>query len=226
MAIIQTKKLTKIYKNGENKVPVLDQIDLIIEQGEMIALTGPSGAGKSTLMYLLGCLDVCTSGEYILNGKDISGLTLQQLAEVRNKEFGFVFQNFHLLPDLDATENVLLPQLYGGINQNEARKRAHSLLELVGLGHRLEYYPHQLSGGQKQRIAIARALAMDPKIILADEPTGNLDTENAKLILELLGTINQMQKTTMVIVTHDPKISNGMQRCIGLLDGKINFDKR
>lgn len=225
MPTIEIKKLFKKYKNGDTEVVVLNQVDLKIEQGETIALTGPSGAGKTTLMHLLGCLDIPTSGQYILEGQEISTLTKKQLARIRNQKIGFVFQNFHLLPDLNALENVILPQIYGGIPQLQARQKGQQLLELVGLSSRLSHYPHQLSGGQKQRVAIARALVMDPKILLADEPTGNLDSENTQQILDLFTKINASQQTTLVIVTHSTEVTCYMRRCIQLRDGQIISDQ-
>lgn len=224
MTLIQTKKLTKIFKNGETASVILNQIDLIIEAGEFVALTGSSGSGKTTLMHLLGCLDFPTSGDVFLAGQKVSAFSTHQLAAVRNQQIGFVFQNFHLLNDLNAVENVVLPQLYGGISEQQARYRARELLELVGLEHRLLHYPNQLSGGQKQRIAIARALAMNPLILLADEPTGNLDSENTQLVINLFCTINQLKKTTIVIVTHEKAIAQRAQRCVTIKDGSIASD--
>ncbi len=224
MSLIQTKKLTKIFKNGETSSVILNQIDLTVEAGEFVALTGSSGSGKTTLMHLLGCLDFPTSGDVFLAGQQVSALSTQQLAAVRNQQIGFVFQNFHLLNDLNAVENVVLPQLYGGISEKQARCQAHELLELVGLGHRLSHYPNQLSGGQKQRIAIARALAMNPLILLADEPTGNLDSENSQLVIDLFCTINQLKKTTIIIVTHEKAIAQRAQRCVTIKDGSIASD--
>lgn len=185
MTLIHAKKLTKTFSNGEQTLQALDHIDLEIEQGEIVALTGASGSGKTTLMHLLGCLDTPTSGQLFLDGVEISAFSPRKLALIRNQKIGFVFQHFHLMNDLNAIENVVLPQLYGGISERKARQRASQMLEAVGLQHRQNHYPHQLSGGQKQRMAIARALAMDPPILLADEPTGNLDSENAKNIIDL-----------------------------------------
>lgn len=224
MPLIETKKLTKIFKNGDTSSVVLNQIDLTIEAGEFVALTGSSGSGKTTLMHLLGCLDFPSSGDVFLDGQKVSSFSSKQLAAVRNRQIGFVFQNFHLLNDLDAVENVVLPQLYGGISEQQARGKAHELLELVGLGHRLLHYPHQLSGGQKQRIAIARALAMNPLILLADEPTGNLDSENTQMVIDLFCTINQLKKTTIIMVTHEKTIAQRAQRCVTLKDGSIASD--
>lgn len=226
MPLIETKKLTKIFKNGDNSSIVLNQIDLSIEAGEFVALTGSSGSGKTTLMHLLGCLDFPTSGEVFLNDQKVSSFSSQQLATVRNRQIGFVFQNFHLLNDLNAVENVMLPQLYGGISESQARGKAQELLELVGLGHRLIHFPHQLSGGQKQRIAIARALAMNPLLLLADEPTGNLDSENTQMVMDLFCTINQLKNTTLIMVTHEKAIAQQAQRCVMIKDGHLASDIR
>jgi putative ABC transport system ATP-binding protein len=226
MKFIHTKKLTKIFKNGEQALIALNDIDLEIEKGEIVALTGPSGSGKTTLMHLLGCLDSPSSGQFFLEGQEVSTFSYKQLAHVRNQKIGFVFQNFHLLNDLNAIENVVLPQLYGGIQEKAARKRACELLEVVGLGHRLYHHPNQLSGGQKQRMAIARALSMEPPILLADEPTGNLDSENANKIIDLFGTINQLKQTTIILVTHEREIAQRAQRCITINDGQIASDIR
>lgn len=223
--LIQTKKLTKIFKNGETPLIALNHIDLEIAQGEFVALTGPSGSGKTTLMHLLGCLDFPTSGQFFLEGKEVSSFSPKQLAFIRNQKIGFVFQNFHLLNDLNAVENVVLPQLYGEIGEKQAREKARELLDIVGLGHRLYHHPSQLSGGQRQRMAIARALAMDPPLILADEPTGNLDSENAQHINDLFWTINQTKRTTVIIVTHEKGIAQRAQRCITIKDGLIASDE-
>lgn len=224
MPLIQTKKLTKIYKNGEQILAALNNIDLEIEQGEIVALKGQSGSGKTTLMHLLGCLDFPSSGQFLLDGQEISAYSSKQLAYIRNQKLGFVFQNFHLLNDLNAVENVILPQLYGGIAENVARKKACELLEIVGLEHRIYHYPNELSGGQKQRMAIARALAMDPPILLADEPTGNLDSENAHKIIDLFWEINRLKRTTIILVTHEQGIAQRAQRCITIHDGQIASD--
>lgn len=224
MSLIQTKKLTKIFKNGEHVLTALNDIDLEIEKGEIVALTGPSGSGKTTLMQLLGCLDSPSSGQFFLEGQEISTFSSKKLAFVRNQKIGFVFQNFHLLNDFSAVENVVLPQLYGGIAQKVAREKACELLEAVGLGNRLSHYPNQLSGGQKQRMAIARALAMDPPLLLADEPTGNLDSENAHMIIDLFCEINQRKQTTIILVTHEKDVAQRAQRCITIHDGRIASD--
>lgn len=222
MVLIQTKKLTKVYQNGEASLVALNAIDLEIEKGEIVAITGPSGSGKTTLMHLLGCLDVATDGQYFIDGQEISSLSSNQLAHVRNQKIGFVFQNFHLLGDLDAVENVILPQLYGGISEKSARQKAGALLEMVGLGERLRHYPSQLSGGQRQRMAIARALAMNPPILMADEPTGNLDSENAEMIIDLFFKINHEHQTTIILVTHEEKIAMRARRRLMMRDGRLN----
>lgn len=224
MTLIKTEELTKIYQNGEIELIVLHEINLEICHGEMIALTGQSGAGKTTLMHLLGCLDNPTSGNYFLNGQHVSYLPLADLAFIRNKQIGFVFQDFHLLDDLNALENVMLPLLYGGFRESDARYKAEDALELVGLKERKNNYPCQVSGGQKQRIAIARSLIQEPSLLLADEPTGNLDTESSKHILDLFYTINHLKKTTVIIVTHEMEIANSLKRCITLRNGKIISD--
>lgn len=224
MTLIQTKKLTKIYKNGEQVLAALNHVDLVIEKGEIVALTGQSGSGKTTLMHLLGCLDFPSSGQFFLDEQEVSAYSPKQLAFIRNQKMGFVFQNFHLLNDLNAVENIVLPQLYGGIAEKVARKKACALLEAVGLGHRFSHYPNELSGGQKQRMAIARALAMDPPILLADEPTGNLDSENAHKIIDLFCEINRLSSTTIILVTHEQGIAQRAQRCITIHDGQIASD--
>ncbi len=222
--LIHTKKLTKIFKNGEYSLVALNEIDLIVDKGEIVAFTGTSGSGKTTLMHLLGCLDLPTSGEFFLDSEEITNCSQKQLAFIRNQKIGFVFQNFHLLNDLNAIENVVLPQLYGGISEKEAVARAIELLTLVGLEHRLYHYPSQLSGGQKQRMAIARALAMNPPLLLADEPTGNLDSENATKIIDLFFEINQSNQTTIILVTHEPGIAKRAHRCVHIHDGQIASD--
>jgi putative ABC transport system ATP-binding protein len=224
--LIETKKLTKIFKNGEASLVALSNINLEIEKGEIVAFTGPSGSGKTTLMHLLGCLDSPTSGQFYLDGQELSSFRSKQLAYIRNQKIGFVFQNFHLLNDLNAIENVMLPQLYGGVADKQARLKAKALLEIVGLENRFTHYPNQLSGGQKQRMAIARALAMDPPILLADEPTGNLDSENAQMIIDLFFSINQLKKTTLIIVTHEKEIAQRTRRCITINNGQITLDTR
>ncbi len=223
--LIQAKNLSKTYLNAGRSATVLENVNLKVERGEFIALTGSSGSGKTTLMHLFGCLDRPSGGELILDGENISQTSISKLASLRNRLIGFVFQNFHLLCDLTAEENVMLPQLYGGIKEALARQRARHLLDLVGLGHRVTNRPDEMSGGQKQRLAIARALSMDPALLLADEPTGNLDSQNAERIMDLFYAINRTQKTTVILVTHEPNIAKKAPRCILVNDGRIISDE-
>lgn len=211
---------------GDTIVDALKGINFSVEQGEFIAITGASGSGKSTLMHILGCLDIPTSGDYLLAGENITNADNNQLAAIRNKKIGFVFQKFYLLPDLTALDNVSLPQLYAGATESTAHKKAAELLDIVGLGDRKGHYPYQLSGGQQQRVAIARALANDPSIILADEPTGNLDSATGQTIMKLLQELNQQKKVTIIIVTHEPDIAHQTNRIVELTDGLIVSDKK
>lgn len=222
--VLQARQLTKTYIMGNNEVTALKGVDLSIEQGEFVAITGSSGSGKSTLMHLLGCLDVPTTGSYILDGVDVSMATRDELALIRNKKIGFVFQKFHLLSDLTALDNVALPALYAGDSEAKAREKAATLLDLVGLSNRMDHYPYQMSGGQQQRVAIARSLINDPRIILADEPTGNLDTATSGIILALFRQLNHDQHITIIIVTHEPDIAAQTKRVVELIDGKIIKD--
>lgn len=224
MIRINIQNLTKDYINGNNTLTVLKGISLKIHNGEFIAITGPSGSGKSTLMNLLGCLDTPTTGSYKIDDELVSTATRHKLALIRNKKIGFVFQKFHLLPGLTALENVALPQLYAGIEENSALKHAKKMLEMVELDHRNDHYPYQLSGGQQQRVAIARALINNPSIVLADEPTGNLDSESGNIVMELLKDLNINKKVTMFLVTHEPKIAKQAERVIVLKDGLIVSD--
>jgi len=218
--LLKTEQVTKIYYLGKTAVRALDGISLSIEKGEYVALMGPSGSGKSTLMHILGCLDTPTTGKYLFNGADTSQLSDTELARLRNKEFGFVFQNFNLLPRLSALANVELPLLYAGVGRKERLRRATELLTMVGLGDRLHHRSNELSGGEMQRVAIARALANQPAVILADEPTGNLDSRTGSEIMRLFDTLAQ-EGNTIVLVTHDKTIAEHARRTIKLKDGKV-----
>lgn len=218
--LIKIEKINKKHFLGENTLHVLEDIDLEIKLGEFTAIIGPSGSGKSTLMNILGCLDRPTSGEYYLHGKDVSNLSDDQLAEVRNKHIGFVFQSFNLLPRISAQENVALPLIYAGVETKERMQQAAKLLERVGLGDRMHHRPNELSGGQKQRVAIARALINNPSIIMADEPTGNLDSKSSVEIMEIFKELNDSGKT-VIVVTHDPEIAEQAKRIITVRDGKL-----
>ena len=219
-ALIVLENIRKSYRLGGVDIHALDGVDLSIHQNEFVALMGPSGSGKSTLMNVLGCLDSPTSGKYALNGKDVGSMRDRQLSEIRNTEIGFVFQSFNLLPRMSSLDNVALPLVYAGISSKQRRARAQEMLELVGLGDRLKNKPNQLSGGQRQRVAIARSLANRPSLVLADEPTGNLDSTTAQEIMEMLTKVNA-QGNTIVVVTHEREIAEYAQRIIHLKDGRI-----
>ncbi len=224
--IIQVQDLMKVYGDGDATVNALDGVDAQVETGEFVAIMGPSGSGKSTLMNILGCLDRPTSGKYFLDEQDVSNLDRNELAEVRNAKLGFIFQSFNLLPRLTALENVMMPMLYtsrGTDSAAEQRRLAGEALEAVGLGHRLHHRPNQLSGGQQQRVAIARALINRPSVILADEPTGNLDSRSSVDILNILHGLHQ-QGVTIVMVTHEPDVAQHAQRIICMRDGKVISD--
>jgi putative ABC transport system ATP-binding protein len=223
--IIQLENLIKNYYLGKQVIEVLKGISLSIQKNEYVALMGPSGSGKSTLMNILGCLDTPTSGKYILNGKDVSRTTDNDLAEVRNSEIGFVFQQFNLLPRLSAVENVALPLVYAGVPKKQRMEKAMEVLEKVNLTERAKHKPNEMSGGQNQRVAIARALVNDPAIILADEPTGNLDSKTSYEIMDIFTQIHAMGNT-VILVTHEEDISHYAHRVVRLLDGVIESDKR
>ena len=221
--LIHARDLRKTYHVGDQMVQALDGLDLDIHANEYVALMGPSGSGKSTLMNMLGCLDSPTSGQYILNGQDVSRLDDDALADIRNREIGFVFQTFNLLPRYTAVENVALPMIYGGFSKTERDSRAREVLTQVGLGDRMDHKPNELSGGQRQRVAVARALVMKPSIILADEPTGNLDTATSQEVMELFGDI-QKAGNTVILVTHEEDIAAYAHRTVRLRDGRVESD--
>ena len=222
-ALIHIENMKKIYNPGENEVRALDGIDLDIERGDLVAIVGHSGSGKSTLMNMLGCLDTPTSGKYVLDGQDVASMTDNQLADVRNKEIGFIFQGFNLISNLDAVENVELPLVYRGVSKNERKQLAMEALKSVGLEDRMKHKPNEMSGGQQQRVAVARAVAAKPPIILADEPTGNLDTKSTQEIMEILKELHRSGRT-VIIITHDEEIASQAHRVIRILDGRIEED--
>jgi putative ABC transport system ATP-binding protein len=219
-ALIQLESITKTYDSGENAVQALRGVDVAIERGEFVSIIGPSGSGKSTLMHILGCLDTPTSGRYWLDGEDVAELSNRDLARIRNRKIGFIFQTFNLLPRATIWKNVELPLLYAGISREERRDRAMAALERVGLGKRAKHRPNELSGGQRQRVAIARALVNEPSLILADEPTGNLDTKTGSDIIAIFEELAAADET-IVLVTHDPGIAARTQRRIRIVDGAI-----
>jgi len=221
--IIDTHHISKVYRMGAEVINALQDVSITIHKGEYVAFMGPSGSGKSTLMNIIGCLDTPTGGTYILNGNDVSNMTDNELAEVRNKEIGFVFQTFNLLPRQTSLENVALPLIYAGYNKTQREERAQKALESVGLGNRGKHKPNELSGGQRQRVAIARALINDPSIILADEPTGNLDTKTSYEIMELFENLHA-KGNTIIMVTHEEDIARYAHRIVRLRDGLIESD--
>lgn len=225
MSVIELKDIMKTYQMGDSVVHALYHVNLKIEPGEFTSIMGPSGSGKSTMMNILGCLDRPTSGEYFLDGKEIAGYDDDELAHTRNAKIGFVFQNFNLLAKLTAQENVALPLVYAGVDEDERMERAKKALEAVGLGDRLEHKPMEMSGGQRQRVAIARALINNPAIIMADEPTGNLDTKSSYEIMDIFKKMNESGKT-VVMVTHEPDIAEQTKRILVMRDGQLVSDER
>jgi len=219
--VIEVHNITKVYQMGEVEVRALAGVSFTIQEGEVVSIMGPSGSGKSTLMNTLGCLDRPTSGEYYLDGELVSSLTDDQLAEIRNRKVGFVFQSFNLLTRISSLANVELPLRYAGVSEGR-RERAKAALESVGLGDRITHRPTELSGGQQQRVAVARALINNPSIIMADEPTGNLDSKSGREIMDLLLSLNRERGTTLIVVTHDPRIADQTQRVIRLIDGHLD----
>ncbi|WP_251422852.1 ABC transporter ATP-binding protein [Veillonella agrestimuris] len=223
-SVIDIQGITRTYVNGKLSVPVLHGIDLQVHKGDFVSIMGPSGSGKSTFMNILGCLDRPTTGSYKLNGNEVATLTDDELAYVRNKEIGFVFQSFNLLTKLTALENVALPMIYAGVDKKTRNERAAALLSSVGLGERMDHLPAELSGGQRQRVAIARALANDPAIIMADEPTGNLDSKSTIDVMNIFRSLYD-QGRTIILVTHEPEIATYASRNVVLRDGYIVEDK-
>jgi putative ABC transport system ATP-binding protein len=226
MSLIETRKIVKIYDVGEEGVHALDQVSVKIEKGEFVAIMGPSGSGKSTFMNIVGCLDQPTAGEYILDGHTIGGLSRDELAAIRNRQIGFVFQGFNLLSRTSALENVELPLLYSHVPAGERKRQSLAALKMLGLEGREHHHPNQLSGGQQQRVAIARALVNRAPILMADEPTGNLDTKTSVEIMELLAGLNSNAGTTIILVTHEPDIAAFSKRIIRFLDGRIISDEK
>ena len=223
MAILKLTDICKDYQQGKEPVRVLKNINMTVEQGEYLAIMGPSGSGKTTLMNLIGCLDVPTSGTYELRGEDLKNLSDDALADIRNRHIGFVFQNFHLLPKMDALDNVALPLLYAGVSLKERRARAEEALKAVGLEDRIHFLPNQLSGGQCQRVAIARAIAGKPELLLADEPTGALDTKSGNQIMEIFRQLSK-EGMTIIMITHEQAIADCADKIYYILDGELRTD--
>ncbi len=222
-SLIHIENISKIYNPGENEVHALDHVSLDIQTGEFVAIIGQSGSGKSTLMNMLGCLDTPTSGRYILSGEDVSCMTDNQLSDIRNKQIGFIFQGFNLISNLTALENVELPLIYRGMPAKERHDCSLEALKIVGLEHRIDHKPSEMSGGQQQRVAIARAIAAKPPVILADEPTGNLDSASTKEIMKILHELHDSGRT-VILITHDDQIAANAKRVVRIMDGKIESD--
>ncbi len=222
-ALVEIRDMSKIYNPGENEVRALDHVSLTIQKGEFVAIIGQSGSGKSTLMNMIGCLDVPTEGTYILNGQDVSSLKDDELSDIRNREIGFIFQGFNLIPNLTARENVELPLIYRGVSQKERHELSERALKIVGLEHRMNHRPSEMSGGQQQRVAIARAIAQAPPVILADEPTGNLDSTSSKEIINVLKELHEDGRT-IILITHDNDIAAQAKRVVRIMDGKVERD--
>lgn len=218
--VIDAKNIVKVFKNGSEELRVLDDINIRVMEGDFTAILGPSGSGKTTLMNILGCLDLPTSGEYYLDGIDVLKAKDNELAEIRNKKIGFVFQKFNLLPRLSALQNVMMPLLYRGVREDEAMVRAREKLELLGLGDRLKHKPNELSGGQQQRVSIARAIVGNPGLLLADEPTGNLDSKSSSDAMEIFKELNS-QGNTILIITHDAEVAEKVDKIVYIRDGRI-----
>lgn len=224
-ALVEIKDMCKVYNPGENEVRALDHINVTIDEGEFVAIIGQSGSGKSTLMNMLGCLDVPTSGLYRLHGQDVSALDDDELSDIRNREIGFIFQGFNLIANLTALENVELPLIYRGVSKAKRMELSRKALEKVGLGHRMDHKPSEMSGGQQQRVAIARAIAQAPPVILADEPTGNLDSHSTREIMGILENLHS-EGRTVILITHDNEIAERAKRVIKIRDGRIEADSK
>lgn len=220
-SLIRLKDVWKIYELGKVELPALRGVSLEVSRGDFLTIMGPSGSGKSTLLHIIGCLDIPTRGQVFLDGENISLLSEDRLAQLRGKKIGFVFQQFNLLPNLTALENVTLPMIFQGVETRERQKRGEEILSSLGLGDRISHRPAELSGGEHQRVAIARALANDPEIIVADEPTGNLDSKTGKKIMEILVELHQKQGKTIIVVTHDPNIASYSKNIVNIIDGQI-----
>ena len=220
-SVVSLQDVVRTYIMGDNEVRALRGVSFDISQGEFVSIMGPSGSGKSTCMNMIGCLDRPTSGIVKINGKETAKMSEKELSVLRNQTIGFVFQQYHLISSMNVIENVMLPLKYQKVDRNSRHEKALAALESVGLAERIHHKPHELSGGQKQRVAIARAMVTQPKILLADEPTGALDTETGKQVMEMFRKINREQNTTIIIVTHDPRIGESTERCIRILDGQI-----